>query len=148
MADMRMYAQEMKKHEQRQLGYSDGMQINVSVIGRILKKSRAEVTREDLVKLIVATDALQLTVLEIVLPAIAAMIPNEEQEKSIFDDYDAAEDAAAGEPERPGLWESVERNLDAIVKMAVRGLHDSYSAIQQQPILPLLDHIAYQLKEK
>lgn len=109
---------------------------------------RRAVLAADIVELLVAEKTVHFALQAVVLPAFLRLVqPQEPQEKSAFDEYDAAEDAAAGiEPESP--WAIYQKSLEAITQMAIRAFGDSYGATVEAELVPLIEHIDYEIKHR
>ena len=86
---------------------------------------------------------------QIVLPKFAALSPEppEPIEKSIFDDYDAEQDAQAGYvDETADRWLICKQNVEAVTRLAIRVLRESYTDAQREPLGRLLEYVAYEIE--
>lgn len=108
---------------------------------------RRAVLSAGIVELLTAEKTVHFALQAIVLPAFLLLVDQTQQEKSAFDEYDAAEDAAAGiEPESP--WAIYQKSLEAIIQLAIRAFGDSYGAVVEAELVPLIEHIDYEIKHR
>ena len=96
-----------------------------------------------------ASKTLHFVMQQIVLPKFAALSsePPEPIEKSIFDDYDAEQDAQAGYvDETADRWLICKQNVEAVTRLAIRVLRESYTDAQREPLGRLLEYVAYEIE--
>lgn len=125
-------------------GYHD-----MEELAEFFNTSRRVIYSESVDDLLLAAKTLHFAMQQIVLPKFAALSPEppEPIEKSIFDDYDAEQDAQAGYvDETADRWLICKQNVEAVTRLAIRVLRESYTDVQREPLGRLLEYVAYEIE--
>lgn len=138
------YAEIMRKNGKQEIRAA--MFYNLKILQLFFGGSVEEIEQEDVRDVLTAAKAIHFVMQEIVLQKFAELAPEAPpQGASAFDDIDREEDEEAG-VDPPDPWEITIENIDAVVKMAIVVMHDSYTGVMNAELVELLDHIAYEIK--
>lgn len=144
----RIYCDYMRRIETEKTA-GRAVQDNIQLLAAFFNVPRREIYSESIEALMLAAKMLHITMQQIVLPkfAILSTEPIEPAEKSIFDKYDEEQDAKAGyTDETRDQWAVCKANIEAVTRMAIRVLRESYSDAQREPLMKLLEYIAYEIR--
>lgn len=122
---------------------------NLQLLAAFFNAPRRVVYNESVGDLVLAAKLLHFTMQQIVLAKFAILSPEpaEKVEKSVFDDYDEEQDALAGfVDETKDQWLMCARNIEAVTRLAIRVLRESYTEAQHEPLMRLLEYVAYEIQ--
>lgn len=122
------------------------VRMNIELLKEIFGISERKAKQADVVEQLAAGKTIHFTMQEIITPKFLDLNPEhpEKQEKSAFDDYD--EENGYNEEEKPeNIWKVCRENLDRVVKLCIRALHNSYAQCMESDIMSLLDYVAFEI---
>lgn len=118
--------------------------VNIKIVQMFFGLHEHQVKDAQLLEVLAAAKGLHFLMQSVVLPKFAVLSDGTvEREASAFDEYDREN---GYEDEAPDPWKIHEENIEAVARMAIRALNDSYSEVMRAELAPLLDHIAYQIR--
>ena len=121
------------------------VQINIKIVQMFFGLHEHQVRDAGPQQFLAAAKGLHFLMQTVTLPKFAVLQDGTvEREASAFDEYDREngyEDEEAADP-----WKIHEENIEAVARTAIRALNDSYSEVMRAELVPLLDHIAYEVK--
>ena len=144
----RLYCDYMRRIEAAKTS-GQAVRENLQLLAEFFNTSRRVIYSESVDDLLLAAKTLHFAMQQIVLPKFAALSPEppEPIEKSIFDDYDAEQDAQAGYvDETADRWLICKQNVEAVTRLAIRVLRESYTDAQREPLGRLLEYVAYEIE--
>ena len=123
---------------------------NLKLLAAVLHISRKTIYLGSIEEALTMAKTLHIIMQEIVLPEFGQLAEDAPPlEKSVFDEYDAAMDAAEGwEDEDADKWLAIQNNLDALTRLAIRVFRSSYADVQKEPLMALIRYTAYEIKQK
>ena len=144
----RLYCDYMRRIEAAKTS-GQAVRENLQLLAAFFDTSRRAIYRENLGDLLLAAKTLHFVMQQIVLPKFSILSPEPQEpvEKSIFDDYDAEQDALEGYvDETADRWLICKQNIEAVTRLAIRVLRESYTDAQREPLGRLLEYVAYEIE--
>ena len=122
----------------------DRVFVNIKIVQMFFGLHEHQVRDAALVEMLAAAKGLHFLMQDVTLPKFEVLSEGTvEREASAFDEYDREN---GYEEEAPDTWKTHEENIEAVARMAIRALNDSYSEVMRAPLVPLLHHIAYEIR--
>ena len=144
----RLYCDSMRRIEAAKTS-GQAVRENLQLLADFFNTSRRIIYSASVDDLLLAAKLLHFTMQQIVLPKFAVLSPEPPEPivKSIFDDYDADQDALAGYvDETADRWLICKQNVEAVTRLAIRVLRESYTDAQREPLGRLLEYVAYEIE--
>ena len=105
----------------------------------------ADVIRADVAEVLTVIKAVHFVMQEIVLPTFSILSTEApvEREASVFDEYD--EENGYDELDEINVWEACLENIEAVTQAAIRIMHQSYTDTMNEELVPLLEHLRWEI---
>ena len=105
----------------------------------------ADVIRADVAEVLTVIKAVHFVMQEIVLPTFSILSTEApvEREASVFDEYDA--ENGYDELDEINVWEACLENIEAVTQAAIRIMHQSYTDTMNEELVPLLEHLRWEI---
>lgn len=142
--------QQAKRYVKTMLDTGDSVRAVLKTATRMLPElfgdlRPADVIRADVAEVLTVIKAVHFVMQEIVLPtfSILSTEPQVEREASVFDEYDA--ENGYDELDEINVWEACLENIEAVTQAAIRIMHQSYTDTMNEELVPLLEHLRWEI---
>lgn len=124
----------------------DAFAINAEILKEFFGISSRELRKAEVEEQLVAAKTIHFVVQEIITKKFLELNPDrpEQQEKSIFDEYDEENGYNEGE-KAENVWKVCRENLDRVVKLCIRAFNDSYTKCMESDIMSLIDYVVFEI---
>ncbi len=142
----RKYTEYMEKNNSEDVRAA--VLFNLQIIKMIFHISEVELQRTDVEEQLVTAKMIHFVMQEVVTPKFLELNHNQEQvqqEVSAFDEYDETNGYNDTEKQE-NIWKICRDNLDRVIKLCIKGFHDSLTGCLQTDIMSLLDHVAFEMR--
>lgn len=142
--------QQAKRYVKTMLDTGDSVRAVLKTATRMLPElfgdlRPADVIRADVAEVLTVIKAVHFVMQEIVLPTFSILSTEApvEREASVFDEFDA--ENGYDELDEVNVWEACLENIEAVTQAAIRIMHQSYTDTMNEELVPLLEHLRWEI---